>query len=78
MSVSLERCPGIYCGRTLQNGTWSECGACPRGSRVNESFACATCMDELSAYSWLYLGFMAMLPLMLHWFFIDMDAKDHK
>ncbi|EDV90555.1 GH14120 [Drosophila grimshawi] len=75
----LDRCPGIYCGRSLlENGSWSSCGVCPRGSRVNASFACMPCRDELSTYSWLYLGFMTMLPLMMHCFFIDMDAKDRK
>ncbi|KAH8408353.1 hypothetical protein KR215_003462 [Drosophila sulfurigaster] len=75
----LDRCPGIYCGRSqLDNGSWSICGVCPRGSRVNASYACTPCRDELSTYSWLYLGFMTMLPLMMHCFFIDMDAKDRK
>jgi len=45
---------------------------------VNESYACTPCRDELTSYSWLYLGFMTMLPLMMHCFFIDMDAKDRK
>ncbi|XP_062122693.1 JNK1/MAPK8-associated membrane protein [Drosophila sulfurigaster albostrigata] len=53
-------------------------GFAPRGSRVNASYACTPCRDELSTYSWLYLGFMTMLPLMMHCFFIDMDAKDRK
>lgn len=79
MYDALERCPGAYCGRSLlENDTWSSCGVCPRGSRVNESFACSPCRDELTTYSWLYLGFMTMLPLMMHCFFIDMDAKDRK
>lgn len=75
----MDRCPGQYCGRTLyDNGSWSDCGACERGYRVNESFVCSPCRDELNTYSWLYLGFMAMLPLMLHCFFIDLNAKDRK
>lgn len=45
---------------------------------MNESYACTPCRDELTTYSWLYLGFMTMLPLMMHCFFIDMDAKDRK
>ncbi|XP_013102800.1 JNK1/MAPK8-associated membrane protein [Stomoxys calcitrans] len=78
MSSLLERCPGQYCGRIqLENG-WSDCGPCPRGYRVNESYACTRCEDELDSYSWFYLGFMAMLPLMMHCFFIDLDAKDRK
>lgn len=79
MSATLQRCPGLYCGRQrLENNTWSECGACPRGFRVIESYECTRCKDDLDAYSWFYLGFMAMLPLMMHCFFIDLDAKDRK
>uniref|UniRef100_A0A1A9WRN2 JNK1/MAPK8-associated membrane protein n=1 Tax=Glossina brevipalpis TaxID=37001 RepID=A0A1A9WRN2_9MUSC len=79
MSMTLQRCPGLYCGRQrLENNTWSECGACPRGFRVIESYECTRCKDDLDAYSWFYLGFMAMLPLMMHCFFIDLDAKDRK
>lgn len=79
MYLTLERCPGLYCGRvSLDNNTWSECGACPRGFRVNESYACQRCEDGLSTYSWFYLGFMTILPLMMHCFFIDLDAKNRK
>ncbi|XP_037709656.1 JNK1/MAPK8-associated membrane protein [Drosophila subpulchrella] len=79
MYDALERCPGAYCGRSpLGNDTWSSCGVCPRGSRVNDAYACSPCRDELTTYSWLYLGFMTLLPLMMHCFFIDMDAKDRK
>ncbi|KAM7361412.1 JNK1/MAPK8-associated membrane protein [Cochliomyia hominivorax] len=79
MSALLARCPGQYCGRIqLENDTWSDCGPCPRGFRVNESYACTQCEDELDSYSWFYLGFMAALPLMMHCFFIDLDAKDRK
>ncbi|XP_002001191.3 JNK1/MAPK8-associated membrane protein [Drosophila mojavensis] len=79
MYNNLDRCPGLYCGKSLQeNGTWSNCGVCPRGTRVNASFACTPCRDELTSYSWLYLCFMSMLPFMMHCFFIDMDAKDRK
>ena len=56
---NLERCPGVFCGRSLlQNNSWSDCGVCPRGSRVNESFACDYCVNDLNLYSWMYLGFM--------------------
>lgn len=78
------RCPGLYCGRQLidmLNGSmaWSDCGACPRGYRVSlisESSECIPCDNHPSTYDWLYLGFMAMLPLILHWFFIDLAAKE--
>lgn len=67
-------CPGQYCGRQLLlDGNWSDCGACPRGFRVNAS-ACEPCEDAPMFYDWLYLGFMALLALVLHWFCIDMVA----
>ncbi|XP_076666384.1 JNK1/MAPK8-associated membrane protein [Andrena cerasifolii] len=66
-------CPGLYCGRELlPDGNWSECGACPRGFRANASSACILCDADPMVYDWLYLGFMALLALLLHWFFIDM------
>lgn len=65
----------------LVNGSmgWSDCGACPRGYRVNamsEMSECVPCENSPSQYDWEYLGFMAMLPLILHWFFIDLAAKE--
>lgn len=77
------KCPGLYCGRYMDsiNGSmsWSDCGACPRGYRVNvmsELSECMPCENSPSRYDWEYLGFMAMLPLILHWFFIDLAAKE--
>lgn len=65
-------CPGKYCGRILfDNGSWSDCGACPRGFRTNATSICELCTDTLELYDWLYLGFMVLLLLVLHWFFID-------
>lgn len=82
------RCPGLYCGRQFTdslNGSmaWNEipCGACPRGYRVNfmsEYSQCMPCENNPSTYDWLYLGFMSMLPLILHWFFIDLAAKERR
>lgn len=77
----LTKCPGSYCGRTLQDGNWSECGSCLRGFRVNASTefsGCFPCDDTPTFYDWLYLGFMMLLALILHWFFIDMVAKQRK
>lgn len=67
-------CPGWYCGRiSLPNGEISDCGPCPRGFRRNETtFICEPCMDNPTFYDWLYLGFMVLLVLILHCFFIDM------
>lgn len=75
--MTLNYCPGWYCGRQyLQNGELSECGACPRGFRRNETtYICELCQDTPLFYDWLYLGFMVLLVIVLHWFFIDMVAK---
>ncbi|CAD6231814.1 GSCOCG00001599001-RA-CDS [Cotesia congregata] len=71
----VERCPGMYCGRELlSDGNWTDCGACPRGFRTNSSSACVPCDEMPIFYDWLYLGFMALLALVLHWFCIDMVA----
>lgn len=78
MSI-VRTCPGLYCGRTeLQDGSWSECGACPRGFRTNATSYCVECSDEPTLYDWQYLGFMVLLPLVLHWFFIDMVAAGNR
>lgn len=69
----VRSCPGLYCGRTeLSDGQWSDCGACPRGYRTNSSSYCMPCNDEPTLYDWQYVGFMVLLPLVLHWFFIDL------
>ncbi|XP_012275873.1 JNK1/MAPK8-associated membrane protein [Orussus abietinus] len=74
LSIS-TRCPGLYCGRELLlDGNWSDCGACPRGFRTNGSSICIPCEDAPMFYDWLYLGFMALLALVLHWSCIDMVA----
>nr|XP_034959987.1 JNK1/MAPK8-associated membrane protein isoform X4 [Zootoca vivipara] len=68
-------CLGLYCGRTAEfiNGTeiHGDCGVCPRGQRTDAHKICRPCMGSPERYDWLYLGFMAMLPLILHWFFIE-------
>lgn len=79
---TLGKCPGLFCGRQfINNTTWSECGACPRGFRVDansKDSQCAPCEKLPSTYDLLYLGFMFILPLILHWFFIDLAAKERK
>ncbi|XP_037084741.1 JNK1/MAPK8-associated membrane protein-like [Pollicipes pollicipes] len=68
-------CPGYYCGRIRQdNGNWSSCQSCPRGYRTNESSSCALCDSEPTFYDGMYLGFMAMLSLLMHWYCIDRHA----
>lgn len=74
-------CFGLYCGKTLlfKNSSaeiYGECGACPRGQRTNEEKYCQPCLESPELYDWLYLGFMAMLPLVSHWLSIEWDAKN--
>ncbi|XP_063222180.1 JNK1/MAPK8-associated membrane protein-like [Bacillus rossius redtenbacheri] len=72
---SQRTCPGLYCGRHLmEDGNWSECGACPRGYRTNSSSICVRCEDSPEFYDWLYLGFMVIIALVMHWFCIDLAA----
>ena len=69
---SFTRCPGLYCGRELlPDGNWSDCGACPRGFRANATSMCISCEDGPMLYDWFYLGFVALLALLLHWVCID-------
>lgn len=72
---ALEPCLGQYCGRIVDDsGHMINCGACPRGYRTN-STVCLECTSSPDLYDWLYLGFMASLSLIFHWFFIDFFAK---
>ncbi|XP_055721699.1 JNK1/MAPK8-associated membrane protein-like [Salvelinus fontinalis] len=77
MAVAMSStCPGHYCGKMLINGSFDgECGlnyqVCPRGEKTNMQKICEKCTESPELYDWLYLGFMAMLPLVLHWFFIE-------
>lgn len=70
-------CPGLYCGRIqIDEEKLSDCGSCPRGFRRNDtSYICEACTDIPAFYDWLYLGFMVLLVLIFHWFFIDMVAR---
>ncbi|XP_052574944.1 JNK1/MAPK8-associated membrane protein-like [Peromyscus californicus insignis] len=73
-------CFGLYCGKTLlfKNSSteiYGECGACPRGQRTNEEKYCQPCTESPELYDWLYLGFMAMLPLVSHWFCIEWYSR---
>lgn len=67
----MEHCPGLYCARPMPG---DNCTACPRGYRAIDSL-CEKCEETPTFYDWLYLGFMALLCLVLHWFFIDLTAK---
>jgi JNK1/MAPK8-associated membrane protein len=46
--------------------------ACPRGSRPNLNDICVPCSNVILLYEWMYLAFMAVLPLVLHGAVIDM------
>ncbi|KAJ7371796.1 hypothetical protein OS493_023137 [Desmophyllum pertusum] len=74
-NAATKPCPGKYCGRILdENGKIGDCGACPRGYGTNGT-VCVECSSSPDLYDWLYLGFMAFLSLIFHWFFIDFFAK---
>ncbi|XP_041473857.1 JNK1/MAPK8-associated membrane protein-like [Lytechinus variegatus] len=71
-----KTCPGLYCGRKLlldsqDNFTYSSCGACDRSERPNNSSICIPCNGTPDLYDWMYLGFMVLVSLTLHIFFID-------
>jgi hypothetical protein len=48
-----------------ENGTsiWSSCGSCPRGSRVNSTWACSDCNSSPTVYDWMYLCFMVVVGM---------------
>ncbi|VVC32704.1 Protein of unknown function DUF766 [Cinara cedri] len=70
------RCPGYYCGRRdLGNGRTSECGSCPPGTRVNSFHICQQCTDSPTSYDWMYLLFMATVPLLFQAVYIDLSLS---
>uniref|UniRef100_T1GU62 JNK1/MAPK8-associated membrane protein n=1 Tax=Megaselia scalaris TaxID=36166 RepID=T1GU62_MEGSC len=73
-----DPCPGLYCGRVLSyNGSLSDCGECPRGFRVNSTTSiCVECTDSPNTYDFLYITFICILPLIMHWYFIDACSKE--
>lgn len=70
-------CHGRYCGR-MSRSKDSPCGACPRGYAPDADSMCQRCEGNLDFYDWLYLSFMAMLSLILHWTCIDMLSSPKK
>nr|CAG4651246.1 EOG090X0BGA [Simocephalus serrulatus]SVE94440.1 EOG090X0BGA [Simocephalus serrulatus] len=77
---TLSKCPGYYCGRHLvANGNetkWSACGSCPRGSRVNNTWACTECSNSPTEYDWMYLCFMVLIGLLAQWYSIDIMTSN--
>ncbi|XP_065067764.1 JNK1/MAPK8-associated membrane protein-like [Rhopilema esculentum] len=72
-SSKLVRCPGAYCGRTVDTNSprnLTDCGKCPRGYR-SDGFICHKCASSLTLYDWLYLGFMVLLIPVLNSDFIS-------
>lgn len=77
--MNSEKCPGLYCGRMpLENGSFSDCGACDRGYRRNENYICQPCEENLSEYETLFLAFNSIVPLLIHLFLIDFTSKTPK
>ncbi|MFH4976069.1 hypothetical protein AB6A40_002778 [Gnathostoma spinigerum] len=78
-SSTVRACPG-FCGRTYTtsygNSSFSECQACSWGSRSIDKVLCSPCMEPLPLYDWLYLTFVAIIPLLLHSFFIQHYASE--
>jgi hypothetical protein len=44
--------------------------ACGWGSRASDGAHCTRCTSPLSPFDWQYLAFMALLPLLIHSFFV--------
>jgi len=60
----MDKCLGLYCGRMkFNNSVWDACGACSSGFRADINSKCRKCSSNPNIYQWLYLGFMAMLPI---------------
>ncbi|XP_033631429.1 JNK1/MAPK8-associated membrane protein-like [Asterias rubens] len=83
--IGLRTCPGLYCGRQqifnntyINNDAYGSCGACPRGNRRNNESICVPCTSSPIVYDWLYIGFMVVLSLGLHLFFIDFFSKGYR
>lgn len=76
--MNLEKCPGYYCSRMpLGNETYSDCGACDRGWKRNDT-VCVKCEENLSPYDFLFLAFNSIIPLLIHLFLIDFTTKTPK
>lgn len=64
-----------------EDGNYSSCEACAWGYRKFNSDiqtirdVCQRCDIPLGLYDWLYLGFMALIPFLLHSFFIEYCAE---
>lgn len=84
----MQRCPGIYCGRIIfDNDTVSDCMSCPSGTRSSTSYPgysqvegkiqslCIPCSLSFASNDWFYLGFMALVLLVMEWYIIDHSIR---
>lgn len=52
--------------------------ACPSGYRADLNSVCQKCVGNPTFYDWMYLSFMLVVCVSLHWFFIDLTYKRNK
>ena len=52
--------------------------ACPSGFRTDINSVCQKCVGKPTFYDWMYLAFMWIISVGLHWFFIDLTYKRNK
>nr|CAG4641121.1 EOG090X0BGA [Eulimnadia texana] len=80
LQINFTKCCTYWCNAFLLNkrNVWSQCGACPAGTRTNSTDACVPCNDTPSLYSWLYLAFMVITGVLLHWVAIDYFSAERK
>ncbi|CAD5226404.1 unnamed protein product [Bursaphelenchus okinawaensis] len=68
-------CPG-FCGRVLINATeYSQCQACPWGTRALDSYECRPCHNPLTSYDYSYLVFHVITSFFINSIFIRLYAK---
>ncbi|CAB3398399.1 unnamed protein product [Caenorhabditis bovis] len=80
-STAAPSCLG-FCGRLAvfnesdpNRKQWTNCAACPWGYRASKRSICEPCTSPLPVYDWMYLLFIALLPLLLHMQFIRSARK---
>ncbi|KPM06055.1 JNK1/MAPK8-associated membrane protein-like protein [Sarcoptes scabiei] len=75
MDLSIDSCPGLYCGRIWSNGSFGDCSACPRGYRSDSQHLCQLCENDLQLYDWIYLSFMVVIFVLIQLYFIDCSTR---
>ncbi|CAL8072273.1 unnamed protein product [Calicophoron daubneyi] len=75
---AVPKCPGYFCGRAMNSST---CSACPWGTRVypldfaHDQSACQTCLSTPTLHGGLYLGFIALLPLLFFFSIVPAESE---